>query len=179
MEGAIYEVLESEAKAGGGQAGGTVKTKLRNVESGRMWEPHFRPDERLEELEVERQPMEYLYSDDENCYFMNTITFDQVEVKRASLGESAQFLKEGMQMPVGFFDGRPIKVDMPPTVELEIVDTAPPQRSSQDSTWKPAKLENGIKVMVPLFVGSGELVRVDIRTGKYLERVRLEKKKGA
>jgi elongation factor P len=80
IEGQIYKVLEAEFKAGAGQTGGVVKAKLRSVSSGRMWEPHFRPDERPEELDLERQTMEFLYSDAENCTFMDPRTFDQVEI---------------------------------------------------------------------------------------------------
>ncbi len=113
----IYKALEAEFKAGAGQAGGVVKTKLRSVSSGRMWEPHFRPEERLEELDLERQTMEFLYSDAENCTFMNPRTFDQMEIPRAILGPAERFLKEGMQVPVEFFDGRPISIVFPAVVE--------------------------------------------------------------
>lgn len=179
IEGHVYKVLESENKAGGGQAGGVVKTKLRDVISGRQWEPHFRPDERLEDLELQRQPMDFLYEDGDNLIFMNPDTYDQVEVPRGVLGISARFLKEGMRIPVEFFDGQPISLDFPPVVELLIADTAAPMHSGQDSTWKPALLENGIEIQVPLFIGKGELVRVDTRAAKYTERIRLERKKGA
>jgi elongation factor P len=80
IEGQVFKVLEVEVKAGGGQLGGVVKTKLRNVSSGRLWEPHFRPDERLEDLELDRQAMEFIYSDADNCVFMNQNTYEQIEV---------------------------------------------------------------------------------------------------
>ena len=177
--GQIYKALEAEFKAGAGQAGGVVKTKLRSVSSGRMWEPHFRPEERLEELDLERQTMEFLYSDAENCTFMNPQTFDQVEIPRAILGPAERFLKEGMQVPVEFFDGRPISIVFPAVVEARVADTAPPVHSQQDNTWKEATLENGLQVRVPLFIAKDEMVRVDVETGRYLERVRAERKRGA
>jgi len=181
IEGQIYKVLEAEFKAGAGQAGGVVKTKLRNVMSGRMWERHFRPEERLEELELEleRQTMEFLYSEAENFTFMNPQTFDQVEIPRATLGPAARFLKEGMQVPVEFFDGLPISIVFPAVVEARVADTAPPVHSQQDNTWKEATLDNGVQIWVPLFVDRDEIVRVDAETGRYLERARAERKRGA
>jgi len=178
VEGQIYKVLAAEFKAGAGQAGGVVKTKLRSVSSGRMWEPHFRPDERLEDLEVERQTMEFLYSDADNCAFMNPRNYEQAEIPRAILGPGARFLQEGMKLPVEFFDGRPISIVFPSTVEMRVADTAPPVHSQQDSTWKEAKLENGVEIQVPLFIAAGEMVRVEVETGRYLERVRVERKRG-
>jgi elongation factor P len=174
----IYKVLGAEFKAGAGQAGGDVKMKLRNAESGRMWEPHFRPDERIERLDLERQTMEFLFSDAEICTFMNPESFEQVEIPRAILGPAARFLKEGMQLPVEFFDGRPISVEFPQSVEVRIADTAPPAHSQHDSTWKEAKLENGVMIQVPLFIDRDELVRVEVETARYLERVRMERKRG-
>ena len=179
IEGQIYKVLEAEFKAGAGQAGGVVKTKLRSLSSGRMWEPHFRPDERLEELELERQTMEFLYSDADNCYFMNPQSFEQVEVPRAILGPAAKYLKAEMKLPVEFFEGRPISIVFPSVVEVRVADTAPPVHSQQDNTWKEATLENGAQIMVPLFIGPDEVVRVEAETGRYLERVRAERKRGA
>ena len=179
VEGQIYKVLEAEFKAGAGQAGGVVKAKLRSVTSGRMWEPHFRPDERLEELELERQTMEFLYTDADNCYFMNPETFEQVEVPRAILGPAEKYLKAEMMLPVEFFEGRPISIVFPSTVEARIADTAPPVHSQQDSTWKEATLDNGVQIMVPLFIARDEVVRVEVETGRYLERVRTERKRVA
>jgi elongation factor P len=179
IEGQVYKVLAAEFKAGAGQAGGVMKMKLRNVSSGRMWEPHFRPDERMEELDVERQTMEFLYADAESCTFMNPNSYEQIEIPRAILGPGEKFLQEGMQLPVEFFDGRPISIVFPATVDVRVADTAPPVHSQQDSTWKEAKLENGLVIQVPLFIAVGETLRVEVETGRYLERVRVERKRGA
>ncbi len=176
---AVYKVLECEVKAGAGQQGGFVKMKLRAVDSARLWEPHFRPDEKLEDLEFKRQPMDFLYADAASCIFMDSDTYEQVELPRELLGKTEKFLREGMRIPVDFFEGRPVSVILPDTVEVPIADTAPPSHAGQDSTWKDAVLENGLTVQVPLFVGPGELVRVDTRTGRYVERVRVEKKRSA
>ena len=156
-----------------------VKTKLRSVASGRMWEPHFRPDERLEKLELDRQTMEFLYSDADNANFMNPENFEQVEIPRAALGPSERFLQEGMKLPVEFYDGQPVSLVFPEIVEARIADTAPAVHSGQDNTWKEATLDNGLPIQVPLFIGPGEIVRVEAETGRYVERVRLERKRGA
>src|SRR5690348_8391466 len=172
IEGQVFKVLEVEVKAGGGQLGGVVKTKLRNVSSGRFWEPHFRPDERLEDLELERQTMEFIYGDPDNCVFMNQNTYEQVEVPRAVVGLLEKFLEPGVRAGVEFFAGHPISIELPPVIEARVAETAPPIHSGQDNTWKFAKLENGVEIQVPLFVGPGEIVRIDIKSGRYLERVR-------
>lgn len=178
INGEIYKVLESEAKAGGGQAGGVVKTKLRNVSSGRMWEPHFRPDERLENLDLQKQTLEFLYADSDNAVLMNPESFEQVEAPLAALGNAVHLLQPGTRLPVEFYDGRPINIVFPATIEARVAETAPAQHAADDSAWKEARLDNGLTVKVPLFVGPGELVRVDVKTGRYLERVR-ERKRSA
>ena len=178
MEGQIFKVLEVEVKAGGGQLGGVVKSKLRNVSSGRLWEPHFRPDERLEDLELERQTMEFIYSDADSCVFMNQNTYEQIEVPRSVVGPVERFLEPGVRAGLEFFEGQPISIELPPVIEARVAETAPPIHTGQDNTWKIAKLENGVEIQVPLFVGPGEMVRVDVKSGRYLERMR-EKKRSA
>lgn len=179
MEGQVFKVLHSEFKAGGGQAGGAVKSLLQNVVTGREWERRFHPDEKLDNLAIERRNMEFLYADGDNCIFMDPGNFEQVEVPRAVLGKMESFLQAGVNLPVEFCDDKPISVLLPDVVEARVKETAPPQHAQQDSTWKEAVLENGVQILVPLFIGPGELVRIDTRTGKYLERVRADKKKGA
>jgi elongation factor P len=179
IEGQIYEVLEAESKAGAAKLSGVVKTKLRNVTSERMWEPHFRPDERLEDLELEQQTMEFLFADADSCTFMNPESFEQIEVPRAILGAAERFLQPGMQLPLRFFEGRPISAIFPDVVEARVASTAPPAHSQQDSTWKEASLDNGLRIRVPLFIAPGETVRVEVKTGRYLERARGERKRSA
>ena len=179
IEGQIYEVLEAESKAGAAKLSGVVKTKLRNVTSGRMWEPHFRPDERLEDLELEQKTLEFLFSDADSCTFMNPESFEQIEVPRAILGMAEQFLQSGMQLPVQFFEGRPISAVFPDIVEACVASTTPPAHSQQDSTWKEATLENGLHIRVPLFIAPGEIVRVEVQTGRYVERAKSERKRSA
>lgn len=178
LDGQICKILEAEFKAGAGQQGGNVKARLQNVSTGRLSEPHFRPDERFEELELQRHTMDFLYRDGDNAIFMNPESYEQAEVPVSIVGPSQAFLTDGMRVTVEFFESRPISVVFPPCIEVKVADTAPPAHSGQDNAWKEAQLENGVKIHVPLFIGPGELVRVDLRTGKYLDRVRGEKKKG-
>ncbi|HXY50891.1 MAG TPA: hypothetical protein VEI01_15660 [Terriglobales bacterium] len=179
IEGQVYKVLEVEAKAGAAKLGGVVKAKLSNVATGRLWEPHFRPQERLEDLQLQRQTMEFLFQDADACTFMNPENFEQVEVPRALVGASAPLLQPGMRLPVEFFEGRTISVIFPETIEARVVDTAPPVHAQQDSTWKEAVLDNGLLIRVPLFIGPGEVVRFDVRTRNYMERVRVDRKRSA
>jgi elongation factor P len=179
LDGRIYKVLEAEFKAGAGQLGGVVKTKLRNVATGHISEPHIRPGDRMEDLDLERQVMEFLYHDADHCAFMNPQTFEQVEIPRANLGPAERFLREGMKVPVEFFEGQAISMDFPAVAEARVADTAPAVHSQQDNTWKEATLDTGVQIQVPLFVERGEIVRVEVETGRYLERVRLERKRGA
>jgi elongation factor P len=178
LGGQVYKVLEVEAKAGAAKLGGVVKTKLTNVISGRLWEPHFRPQERLEDLELDRRDMEFLFSDQDGSTFMDPNTFEQIEIPLAVVGPSEKFLQPGMQLPVEFSDGSAISVVFPDIVEARVADTAPAAHSQQDSTFKAATLDNGVPIRVPLFIGPGDLVRVDIRTLRYVERAKSERKHG-
>lgn len=179
IEGQTYKVLAVESKAGAAKMGGLVKTKLMNVRSDRMWEPHFRPQEKLENLEPERRLMEFLYAGDDTCTFMRPDTFEQIEVPSTTLGVAARFLQPGMELPVEFFEGEPISIILPDVVESRVATTAPPSHSQQDSAWKEATLENGLTTRVPLFIAPGETVRVDVKSGRYVERARAERKRSA
>jgi elongation factor P len=178
IERQIYKVLDAEYKAGTAKLGGVVKTKLRNTAGGRMWEQHFRPDERIEELQVDRQTMEFLFGDAETCTFMHPDTFEQLEIPRATLGLAEEFLQPGMQFPVELFEGQPINIVLPDAVEVRVTSTAPPAHAQQDSTWKEATLENGLEIRVPQFIATGDVVRVDVKTTRYLERAH-ERKRSA
>ena len=177
MEGQIYRVLEVESRAGAAKLGGVVRAKLANVRSGRIWEPHLRPQERVEELQVERQLMEFLFRQGEICTMMNPNTYEQIEISREMLGPAEQFLEAGMQVPVEFFEGVPISAVLPDIMEARIAETAPATRSQQDSAWKEARLDNGLVIRVPLFIAPGESVRVDLRTAQYVERAHPDRKR--
>jgi len=179
IEGEIYKVLEVEAKAGAAKMGGVVKTKLSNVRSAHLWEPHFRPQERLEDLELQRNMMEFLFAQGDSCTFMSPDTYEQIEIPNLVLGVGQKFLHPGMELPVEFFNGEPISVVFPDIADARVSNTAPPSHSQQDSAWKEARLQNGMSVRVPLFISSGELVRIEVKTGRYVERARAEHKRPA
>jgi len=178
-EGQVYKVLDVESKAGAAKMGGVVKVTLSNLHSARMLEQHFRPQERLEDLELERHNMEFLYSGDDSSTFMNPVTFEQVEIASEMMGPAEKFLQPEMELPVEFFEGKPVNVVLPQIVEARVETTAPPIHAQQDSAFKEATLENGVQIRVPLFIGPGETVRVEVKTGRYVDRVRAEKKRGA
>ncbi len=178
-EGQVYKVLDVESKAGAAKMGGVVKASLSNLHTARMLDQHFRPQERLEDLELERHNMEFLYSGDDGVTFMNPVTFEQVEIAREMIGAAEKFLQPEMELPVEFFEGKPVSVVLPQIVEARVITTAPPIHAQQDSAFKEATLENGVQIRVPLFIGPGETVRVEVQTSKYVDRVRAEKKKGA
>ena len=177
IEGQIYKVLEVESKAGAAKMSGVVKTKLINARTGRMWEPHFRLQEKLEVAQLERRTMEFLYSDGDSCTFMRPDTFEQMEVPDTMLGAAKAFLQSGMELPLEFFEGQPIGVIFPDVAEARIANTASPSHSPQDSAWKQATLENGLSILVPLFIGPGETVRVDIKSGRYVERAKSDRRR--
>jgi elongation factor P len=177
VEGQLYRVLKVEAKAAAAKLGGVVKAELSNVVSGRLWEARFRPQEHVEELQVDRRNMEFLFHKGETTTFMDPGTFEQVEVPDELLGIAVNFLRSGATVPLEFFEGRPIHAVLPDIVEARVVHTAPPAHSQQDSAWKEATLENGISIRVPLFIAPEEWVRVDLRTGRYLERVHCDHKR--
>ena len=179
IERDIYKVLEAEFKAGTAKLTGVVRTKLNNVTTGSMWDQHFRPQERLEEVHLEPRTLEFLFSDADNCIFMDPDDFEQVAVPRAIVGAAERFLRSGMLLPVEFFEGKPISVLFPAVAEARIARTAPPAHAHQDSAWKEALLENGVRIQVPLFIAPGEMVRVHVKAGRYVERARAERKHAA
>jgi elongation factor P len=171
VEGQIYRVFKVETKAAAAKLGGVVKAELSNVATGRLREVRFRPQEHVEEVQVGRRNMEFLFSESEKATFMDPETFEQIEVPAELLGIAVNFLQSGATVPLEFFEGKPIHAVVPDIVEARVVRTAPPTHSQQDSAWKEATLENGTSIRVPLFIAPEAWVRVDLRTGRYLERV--------
>ncbi len=172
FEGQLYRVVSAEYHPGQGRMGGTTHTRLKNISTGTQWEHSFRSDLKLEELPVERRPMEFLYADNENCHFMNPETYDQVAIPASLIGPASRFLAPAMRLPVEFIDGAAVSVQFPDIVDVRVADTAPPSHAHEDSTWKPARLENGIEIMVPQFIKTGDMIRLDMQTLKYAVRAK-------
>ena len=179
LEGHIFKVMGVESKAGAGQLGGVVKTKLRNLSNGHILEPHFRPDVRLEDLELARRNMQFLYGDANSATFMNAQTYEQVEIPMTVIGPAGKFLQPEMLLSVEFFEEGAVSVELPPVVEARITETLPAVHSQQDSNWKDATLEGGAVIKVPMFVEKGESIHVEVETGRYLDRARTAHRRGA
>jgi elongation factor P len=120
--------------------------------------------------------MGFLYRDGDECYFMDPESYEQIAISAAVIGEQANFLKAEMQVPVEFLGETPVSVQMPEIMEVRIADTTPPVHAQQDSTWKTARLENGVEIMVPQFIKSGDLIRLDLATMKYMDRAKTQGK---
>jgi elongation factor P len=171
-DGQTYKVLTADYHPGQGKMGGTAHTRLQNLDTGTTWEHGFRSELKLEELPVARQPMEFLYSDADGCYFMHPETFEQVTIATSMIGDRARFLKEGMDVPVELIDGRPISVLFPDFLEVQIAETTPPVHQQQDNNWKTARLDNGVEIMVPQFIKTGDAIRLDMQSLKYMDRAK-------
>ncbi|MCS6954106.1 MAG: elongation factor P [Bryobacterales bacterium] len=171
-EGQVYKVLVADYHPGQGKMGGTTHARLKNLATGALWEHSFRSDLKLEDLPVEKQEMEFLYTDADACYFMNPDTFEQVAVPVKVIGEQARFLRPEMRLQVEFVEGQPVSVLFPDIIEVRIADTAPPTHAQQDSTWKEAVLENGVQIMVPQFIKTGDMIRLDVENLKYVDRAK-------
>ena len=155
-----------------GKGGAFVRTKLKKIDTGKVVEETFRAGEKVEEVRLERRDFQFLYSDGEFFTFMNLETYDQVALPKDTLGDVPLYIKESDTVSVLLHEGRPLTIEPPPNVELTITRTDPGVRgdTAQGGT-KPATLETGLVVQVPLFVEEGTTVRIDTRTGKYLGRV--------
>ena len=172
LDGEPCAILDNEfVKPGKGQAFNRVK--LRNLNTGRVWERTFKSGESLEGADVMDHDMEYLYSDGEFWHFMDPISFEQFQADAKAVGDSAKWLKETDKVTVTLYNGSPLAVTPPNHVELEIVETDPGVKgdTAQGGT-KPAKLSTGAVVKVPLFLSEGEVIRVDTRSGEYLSRAK-------
>ncbi len=170
IEGNVYQVLEFlHVKPGKGAA--FVRTKLKNVIDGGVVERTFRPTETFDEAYIERKKMQYLYNDGELYYFMDNETYDQIPVGTDTVGDSLKFVKENEEVTVVSYQGNPFSIEPPLTVELLITESEPGVKgNTATGATKPAILETGAQVMVPLFVEQGETIKIDTRTGEYLSR---------
>jgi elongation factor P len=154
-----------------GKGGAFVRTKLKNVRTGAVLERTFRADEKVEQAVIDKREMQYLYRDGEQYVFMDTASYDQLHVEAPALGDSARFIKEGDSAVLSLYDGEIVGVDLPAAVELTVSETEPGLQGDRVSgARKPATLETGLVVSVPLFVNPGDRIKVDTRSGEYLTR---------
>ncbi len=171
LDGALWQIAYFQ-HVKPGKGGAFVRTKLRKVETGQVVERTFRAGERVEEVRLERRSMQYLYADDHHAYFMDLDTYEQHPIDESLLADRKVFLKENTVCDVLVHDGSILGVELPNFIEARIVETDPGVRGdTATGGTKPAVLETGAVVQVPLFVNRGETIRVDTRTSAYLERV--------
>ncbi len=148
-----------------------IQAKLRNLRTGAMFEHRFRSPDPIERVIVDDVSMDFLYSDGDDYYFMNTENYEQTHLKRDTLGDSVEYLIPNLQIKVSFFDGVAVGIELPQTVEMTVVQTEPGLKSATaSSVTKPATLETGLVVQVPPFINEGEKIRVDTAEGAYLSR---------
>jgi elongation factor P len=148
-----------------------IQAKLRNLRTGAMFEHRFRSPDPIDRVVVDEVPMEYLYADGDDYYFMNTENFEQTHLRRDTLGDAVEYLTANLQIKVEFYDGKAVGIELPQTVDLKVVETEPGLKSATaSSVTKPAKTETGLVVQVPPFINEGEVIRVDTAEGAYLSR---------
>ncbi|WP_346354179.1 elongation factor P [Azotosporobacter soli] len=170
IDGNVWQVVDFQhVKPGKGAA--FVRTKMKNVRSGAVVERTFNPGEKLARAHIERREMQFLYESDGEFNFMDNENFEQIAVAADQLGDAPKYLKENMDIGIMFFQGTIIGVDLPFAVELAVVETDPGIRGdTATGGTKPAKMETGCVVRVPLFINVGDVLRIDTRSGDYLER---------
>ncbi len=169
-DGQVYIVIDFlHVKPGKGAA--FVRTKLRNVIAGGVIERTFNPSEKFQEAVIERKEMEYLYNDESLYYFMDLETYEQIPLNYEKVEDAIKYLKENMNAVIKFYRGEAFSVEAPNFVELEVIETDPGFKgNTATNTLKPAKIETGTVIQVPLFINEGDKIRIDTRTGEYMER---------
>ncbi len=171
IEGNVYQIIEFQhVKPGKGAA--FVRTKLKNIKSGGVVEKTFRPTEKFPPARIERNEMQYLYSDSDLYHFMDTSTYEQIALSEEQVGDSLKFVKENEMVKMCSHNGSVFAIEPPLFVELQVTDTEPGFKGdTATGATKPAVVETGATVYVPLFVDQGDVIKIDTRTGEYLSRV--------
>ncbi len=177
LEGELHSVASAGYHAGGGQQGSAVFARVKGVKTGHIRELRLHPGDRLEEVALDHKEMEYLYTDGVAFYFMDPGTFEQISLPSETMGAYESFLQPNMRIPVALYEGEPVTITFPHAVELSVVSAPPGVHEHATSTFKTATLENGMEILVPQFIKEGDTVRIEVASGKYLERVRRETRK--
>ena len=173
VDGALCRVLSADYHGGQGKMGGVMHAKLQDLHTGKERERRFRAEEAVEERPARPQSLQFLYSEGPVSTFMNPQTYEQVAIDTARLGKAAAWLTGETVVPVEFVDGEPLGIVFPEVAEGRVAETAAPYHTpGTDNVWKEAKLDNGVAVMVPPFIDVGETIRVDVETGRYVERAK-------
>jgi elongation factor P len=175
FEGTLCKIISCESHPGQGKMGGVVHARLKNLATGSFREHSFRMELKLELVQVEKKSMEFLYADADRTYFMDPTSFDQIGIDNGIIGPGSPFLRAGMQLPVEFVEGQPISVVFPDIMEMRVAETPPAVHQQQDSTWKKARLENGVELQVPQFIKNGDMIRIEVESLRYVDRAKTAK----
>jgi elongation factor P len=168
-EGQLYRILYFQ-HVKPGKGGAFVRTKLKDLNTGAIIDKTFRAGEKMEQAILETRKMQYLYKD-EHYNFMDTETYEQIHLNEELLEDQKDYLMENMELFVVFYKGKPISVELPITIESKVIKTEPGVKGDTvSSSFKPAVIETGAKIMVPLFINTGDVIKVDTRTGEYITR---------
>jgi elongation factor P len=171
-DGQLYSVVDRDLNTPGNWRA-ILQLKLKNLKTGAVTMNRVRPEDKVEQAYLDKRPMQYLYQEADEYVFMDLETYDQIHLNREWVGEQILYLKENDNAQVTFYEGKPLSLELPATVELKVVETEPSVKGATAAAqFKPAKLETGLKITVPPFVGVGEVVQVDTRTGEYLSRAK-------
>ncbi|HTV56192.1 MAG TPA: elongation factor P [Terriglobia bacterium] len=171
-KGELYSIFKAEHRTPGNLRA-FVQAKMRNLRSGAIIDHRFRSEDEVARAVIDEFDMQYLYSDGDSYHFMNTENYEQLHLPKEVIGDRAQFMVPDVTLKVALYEGRPIDVALPATVDLKVVETEPGIKGgSATNVGKPAKLETGLVVQVPPFISQGETIRVDTTQGAYLERVK-------
>ncbi|NLA53160.1 MAG: elongation factor P [Clostridiales bacterium] len=170
FEGGVWTIIDFQhVKPGKGAA--FVRTKIKNIMTGAVIERTFNPSDKMPRARIESKEMEYLYNDGELYYFMDPETYEQIPLNLDKVQEAIKFVKENSNVSIRYFNGEPFSVEAPNFVELAVTDTEPGYKGNTASnTYKPATVETGFTLMVPLFIVIGDTLKIDTRTGEYLSR---------
>lgn len=172
LDNELFSATSVDYHEGSGQFATMVFVKLRGLTTHHVKELRLHPNDKFEDVVLERQEMEYLYKDDTGFWFMNPDTFEQIGLPREAIGDYEKFLQPNMRIPVELYEGSPVNIVFPEAVELTVVSAPPGLREHETSTYKPVILENGMEVLAPQFIKDGDMIKVETATAKYLERVR-------
>jgi elongation factor P len=171
-DGHLYHVVDRDLNTPGNWRA-ILQLKLKNLKTGSITLNRVRPDDKVEQAYLENREMQYIYQDGDGFVFMDTESYDQITLAREWVGDLMMYLKEGNKAQVVFYDGKPLSLELPAKVDLQVTDTEPAVKGATAAAqYKPATLETGLKIQVPPFVNIGELVAVDTRTGEYLSRAK-------
>jgi len=154
-----------------GRGSGTVKVKVKNLKTGATVEKSFSTGAKVQEAQVDRKKVQFLYADETGFHFMDTVDYNQFSLNADQIGDQGRFLKEGMETILRFWGDEPLGVELPRVIDYQVDETGPGERgNSATNVYKPATMENGLTVLVPLFIKVGDQIKVDTRTGAYVER---------